>query len=355
MRIGALPLLTLATVVGLALGGCVSHPGDAPVSEHEAPDSELERLEAKIAELEGQVSAIRAAERRAWLKRLARALEIPLDGAAQSEFLEGVLLAEMPTVSDEFVMRDGVVVTELDAVGNWTGEAWEGIDPAGKITTVVGYSDKDPERTIALGEMYPVLQAGRGADRVLFVDPFVVDGGKIAGPWLPTNVNHGSVTITALGRQGTFHGVPGTFRAYDGEASETETISVGIDASGKSTWSENDSDPATPSAPKLLFLPDGGVTAAARVSDSSYMNVGSWLTEQDDGRLMVETGAYGSAGMAPYVIGNEVSISEFGALQGNAVFTGVATGQYIAKGIDQIEGGAFHRRGRIRGQFRRRK
>ena len=77
-----------------------------------------------------------------------------------------------------------------------------------------------------------MLQAGSGADRMLFIDPLVADGGRIEAPWLPDNVNHETVTITALGRRGTFSSVPGIFRAYDGEASETESISVGVNADG---------------------------------------------------------------------------------------------------------------------------
>ena len=90
-----------------------------------------------------------------------------------------------------------------------------------------------------------------------------------------------------------------------------------------------------------MFLPDEGVTAVATVSDASYMNVGWWLTTDDDRSAAVQIGSFGSAGMQPYVIGETITTDEFEALRGEAVYRGVATGLYVNKGVADIDGGHF--------------
>ena len=334
MRSKALPLGAVALAAALALGGCVEPP-----KTDSAPP--VEEIDARVAGLEAEIAALRATERRARLRQLAEALHVPGDAASQNAFLDRARRTNLPVGSGYHENGDRAAPTVGHTVGIWKSKQWESSHPAGRRTTAVLYSDRGPNRDVPLGTRYPVLQAGSGADRMLFIDPLVADGGRIEAPWLPDNVNHETVTITALGRRGTFSGVPGIFRAYDGEASETESISVGVNADGSAIWPELDGEPAMPPAPKLLFLPDEGVTAVATVSDTAYMNVGWWLTVDDDRRTVVQIGAFGSAGMQPYIIGDTITAGEFEALRGEAVYRGLVTGQFVNKGIVDIEGGHF--------------
>ena len=340
----------MATV--LALGACVEAP--RPTLPPPAEDMEgvkgiesiesieaIAVVEAKVASLESEIAALKAMDRRARLLELAKALHVSEDAATQDAFLDRARRIDLPAGFGFRMNVDGVTPTEGHAVGIWRSKKWESSHPAGTRTTAVVYRNQGPPRDVSLGSRYAVLQGGTGANRVLFIDPSVSDGGQIEGSWLPDNINHETVTITALGRRGTFSGVPGIFRAYDGEASETEAVTIGVNAAGNAIWTELDDEAATQQSPKLLFLPDEGVTAVATVSDASYMNAGWWLTTDDDRSAAVRIGAFGSAGMQPYVIGETISTDEFEALRGEAVYRGVATGQYVNKGVADIDGGLF--------------
>ena len=298
-------------------------------------------IEAKVASLQAEIAALKTMDRRARLRELARALNVSEDAARQDVFLRRAARTGLSDGFDFRVNADGAAPVEGHAVGIWRSMRWESSHPAGTRTTAVVYSNQGPPRDVSLGSRYAVLQGGTGANRQLFIDPSVSEGGQIEGSWLPDNINYETVTITALGRRGTFSGVPGIFRAFDGEASETEVVSVGVNANGGAIWAEQDDEAATPESPKLLFLPDEGVTAVATVSDTSYMNVGWWLTTDDDRSAAVQIGAFGSAGMQPYVIGETITTNEFEALQGEVVYRGVATGQYVNKGLVDIDGGLF--------------
>ena len=349
MRKNAFPAGAVALVTVLALGGCVEVPRPIlppPVEDlggtESTEDTEgIAVIEAKVASLEKEIAALKTMDRRARLRELARALHVSEDAARQDEFLHRARRTGMPDGFGVRVNADGATPTEGHAVGNWRSKKWESSHPAGTRTTAVVYSNQGPPRDISLGSRYAVLQGGTGANRELFIDPSVSEGGQIAGSWLPDNINHETVTITALGRRGTFSGVPGIFRAFDGEASETEAVTIGVNAAGDAIWAELDDEAATPESPKLLFLPDEGVTAVATVSDTSYMNVGWWLTTDDDRSAAVQIGAFGSAGMQPYVIGETITTDEFEALRGEVLYRGVAAGQYVNKGLVDIDGGFF--------------
>lgn len=352
MRKKAFPVGAAALAAVLALGACVEAP--SPTLPPPAEDLESEEgiesneaieaiqvVEAKVASLEAEIAALKAMDRRARLLELAKALHVSTDAATQDAFLDRARRIDLPA-GDGFQKNvDGVTPTEGHAVGIWRSKRWENSHPAGTRTTAVVYSNQGPPRDVTLGSRYAVLQAGTGANRVLFIDPSIGDGGRIDGSWLPDNINHETVTITALGRRGTFSGVPGVFRAFDGEASEAESVTVGVNAAGNAIWTELDKEAATPQSPKLVFLPDEGVTAVATVSDASYMNVGWWLTTDDDRSASVQIGSFGSAGLQPYVIGETITTDEFESLRGEAVYRGVATGQYVNKGIADIDGGHF--------------
>ncbi|MDE0392709.1 MAG: hypothetical protein OXI57_11655 [Rhodospirillales bacterium] len=349
MRKNAFPVGAVAFAAVLALGGCVEAPSPIlmpPVedlgSTESTEDTEgIAVIEAKVASLEAEIAALKTMDRRARLRELAKALHVSEDAARQDAFLQRARRTGLPDGFGFRVNADGATPIEGHAVGNWRSKRWESSHPAGTRTAAVVYNDQGPARDVSLGSRYAVLQGGTGANRELFIDPSVSEGGQIEGSWLPDNINHETVTITALGRRGTFGGVPGIFRAFDGQASETEAVTVGVNAAGHAIWAELDDEAATPESPKLLFLPDEGVTAVATVSDASYMNAGWWLTTDDDRSAAVQIGAFGSAGMQPYVIGETITTDEFQALRGEVVYRGVATGQYVNKGLDDIDGGLF--------------
>ncbi len=218
---------------------------------------------------------------------------------------------------------------DLDApasISGWSGASW-----SADGTVAVVYTNQGSPVPTPFNQKWGNLDNETEAERDGVYELFSATHGELVDiPGMPTNANHPGVAVGPVqGLRGTFDGVPGTFKG-DGD---TGTV-VGVNAAGNASWAEAGTDS------ELTFTPDSN-TATVAVRDSSYLNLGYWLTTADDGAIKPEVAAWASAGLDAYN-GLERGGKDFQNLIGKATFEGIAVGQYTSRSIDSIEGGAFN-------------
>ncbi len=153
---------------------------------------------------------------------------------------------------------------------------------------------------------------------------------------LPTNPNHKGVVLGPVGGQrGTFDGVEGTFLGTGQTGTE-----VKVNADGEPTWNASD----------LKFRPDNN-TATVMLPDSTYMGVGLWLTENENGTVVPEyrgwtQGSWRFNGRQndQYVRrerNSQGGYTYYTTVPGTMTFKGPAVGHYAHRTVDGTVGAAF--------------
>ena len=204
------------------------------------------------------------------------------------------------------------------AIGGWNGASYSMTLADRSTTETVVYNDKAADTSSTFNKRFTIIATGEtNAGKVALV---VADHAKLVGlTGLPTHASHDGVDVGPVnGVRGTLAGAAGTF------TSDSGTVSVGISATdGSPTWTGN-----------LFFKPDSD-TATVMMPDTSYMNLGWWLNEMQNGDLNPMVAAWGTA--TAYAEDTKMA-----ALIGKATFMGIAVGKYTHKTINSISGGHFN-------------
>ena len=276
------------------------------------PGDDVADLQAQIDDLEQKLKDKQDAEaeaadmaNRAKLNKLAKGIGVAADD------LSGTVTRASASRAKPKDAMDG---DAPHAISGWNGSSY-----STKTVTTVVYNDKAADSSSPFNKRF-TISADDDATKGKVVLVAAMHGKLIDIPGLPTHASHDGVDIGSVnGVRGTLAGAGGTFTSQSG------TVSVGISAEdGSPTWETGN----------LLFEPDSA-TATVMMPDSTYMNLGWWLTEEESGGdLTVKVAAWAK--------GAEYTNSNFDALIGKATFEGVAVGKYTHKSVNDINGGHFN-------------
>ena len=279
------------------------------------PDDDLSgsitELQNELAKLRQDVEDANTTAMTAKLNKLATAI-----GVVDSTDLDAHVQA---TTAKPATATDG---DDPHAISGWNGASYSVKSGTSTIMTVV-YNDKAADTASTFNKRFTIRAATEtvkpGHVQVLLSDAKLVG---ISG--LPTHPSHQGVEIGPVnGVRGTLAGAQGLFTT-----DQTGGIRVGInDTNGAPTWT----------ATQLYFKPDSA-TASVMMPDTTYMNLGWWLTMAANGDptdVMVAAWGTGDAYDAS-------TDSRLQALIGKATFNGIAVGKYTHKTINSISGGHFN-------------
>ena len=286
------------------------------------PDDDLgdsvTALQNEITSLKGELKAKQddedetaAKAHRAKLGKLATAIGVPTDEGAAT-------LSDHVRLEAERAKPDSATDGDAPhAISGWDGATWSVTNADDSTTMAAVYNDKASDSPSAFNKRFTIIAAEQTNEGKVALA--VADHGMLVDmAGLPTHASHDGVDVGPVnGVRGTLAGAAGTF------TSDSGTVLVGISATdGSPTWTGN-----------LFFKPDSA-TVTVMMPDSTYMSLGWWLTEMENGDLDVHVAAWGSG--ADYVTTN------LGALIGKATFEGIAVGKYTHKTINDINGGHFN-------------
>ena len=273
--------------------------------------NEIEALKTQVQAAEDEAAAAAAKAREAELNALATAI-----GGLPGSWVNRVRAADARGRGDD--------ATDLDdpaTISGWSGESWKDNN-----TVAVVYTNQGSPMSAPFNQKYSGIDADEDGVYELLSDEH---GELVDIPGLPTHASHDGVAVGPVqGLRGTFDGVPGTFKG-DGDSGTV----VGVNAAGNARWTDDNS------TSELSFTPDSN-TASVTVRDSSYLNLGYWLTTATDGSITPHVAGWASEGLDAY--DGSSGEKNFGALVGKAAFAGIAVGQYTVRNVDSIEGGAFN-------------
>ena len=277
------------------------------------PGDDVADLQAQIDDLEGQLKDKQDAEaeaadmaNRAKLNKLAMVI-----GAVDPNALEAHIRSADTNMRAK--PKDAMDGNAPHAISGWNGSSY-----STKTVTTVVYNDKAADAPSPFNKRFTVIAAG--AENAGTVALEMADHGKLVGgiSGLPTHPSHDGVNVGVTnGVRGTLAGAAGTFLGVSGPAV------VGLDADGDLTWTGT-----------LHFKPDSA-TATVMMPDTTYTNLGWWLTEDENGIIDVQVAAWAEG--TPYAHGTKLA-----ALIGKAAFEGIAVGKYTHKTINSINGGHFN-------------
>ncbi len=278
--------------------------------------SEIADLKAQVQAAEDEAAAAAAKARQAELNALATAIA----DDAKSGALNRLRADNARSKGD-----DAEDLDDPAAISGWSGESY-----SDENTVAVVYTNQGSPVSAPFNQKWGTADAANAADRDgVYTLTAATHGELVDLPGLPAHASHPGVRVGPVGGvRGTFDGVPGTFKGVAGTNTNPGT-EVKVDGDGNATWNSTD----------LTFTPDSN-TASVTVRDSSYLNLGYWLTTATDGSITPEVAAWGSSGLEAY--DGSAGAKNFIGLIGKAAFDGIAVGQYTIKNIDSTEGGAFN-------------
>ena len=330
--------IVAAAALGLAVAGCGSSGSDdGPSAETPSGPTQAEQ----IATLQGQINALRAQLGLAandnlsnsisdLQNELAKLRKDVADDAAKkmtaklNKLATGIGAVDSRSLAAHVQTATAKPGTATDgdaphAIDGWNGSSYSMTLADRSTTMTVVYNDKAADTPGTFNKRFTIIDDDTNAQngKVLLVEASHAKLIGIGG--LPTHASHAGVEVGPVnGVRGTLAGAAGTF------TSDTGTISVGISATdGSPTWTGN-----------LHFKPDS-TTATVMMPDTTYMNLGWWLNEMENGDLDPTVAAWATG--TAYAEGNKMA-----ALIGKAKFNGIAVGKYTHKTINSIYGGHFN-------------
>ena len=305
--------LVVALVAAFALAACSSSDNGSTTMDDPPPTQEeldtaneaLEQAEADKAQAEADRDDLQEQLDEAAMKA-DQAKLMALETDLMENMVDNAARERAPSSTD---IPSGADAQDAPAtLAGWSGMSW--MDDG---TTAVVYSNKGSSSSRAFADVYSITNG------VVTLTSGPAHGKLIRIENQPAHQSHSALVIdTNDGLPGTFAGVSGQFIAEGSNAS----ITLGMDGL---EWTGG----------TLTFKP-GNASAPVNVGDMAYMNLGWWLTEDDDGALDVALASWGAGPSATYD-----GSSAYGSLEGKATFNGVAVGKYTARAVDGLNGGHF--------------
>ena len=204
------------------------------------------------------------------------------------------------------------------AISGWNGSSY-----STKTVTTVVYNNKEEPTSVAFSKRWAEADAADAAQRNgTYTFEAGANGKYVSMPNLPTHASHTGVTIGPdNGVRGTFNGVAGVFTSGQ---DNRDPVVVGINVKGVPTWTG-----------MLNFEPDSGASMVMQ-EDTSFLNLGWWLTEANGDPSDVQVAAWAEEGY------DATTDDRLNKLIGKATFEGIAVGKYTHKTINSINGGHFN-------------
>ena len=340
-------LLAACSIVALTavMYGCV-HDGDDPPATDGMPTAEEQ-----IADLQGQINALRtqlglAADDNlsdsitdlqsqitsltAQLKAKQDAEDEAADMAKRAKLgklataIGAVDFATDPVAHVQAADARAKPTTAVDgdaphAISGWNGASYSNT-VAGATTMTTVYNDKAPDTSSTFNKRFTIVTGGTDQQngKVFSLGWRQCQADRRVSrtcPRIPATMASRSGLRMACGEPWPEH--PGPSLAI------RDPSRVSVDSDGNPTWTG-----------ALLFKPDSA-TASVMMPDTSYMNLGWWLSMDTDGEIDGVT-------VAAWATGDPYTTTNLAALVGKATFEGIAVGKYTHKTINSISGGHFN-------------
>ena len=256
---------------------------------------------------------------------------------ASGEALDAAITADPPSTAPDLLNADGsgtpadsaMLEETADAarakIGGWVDTVYERTNESDSTDTFVIYSNKEAPKDMPFTDVYPL---DHDADTDSMNDSLIVDTSKLekitsvaSFPSAGTRTEVQYSNDEAL--TGTFANVAGIYTCVSGCSLTGESDGTFVAIGG--TWyftPDNESDPVP-------------------VPDSDYVHFGYWMNESEENDQPVIVAATIAGGTEPSPIGTVQS------LEGQATYTGAATGLYVIR-THALDGEVVSRAG---GQF----